>query len=414
MRIVYGMVMLAIAARSADANVVLIQTRCGVLARADQVFVGRVDGVATLAPAQFEVTFTILDTLRGTLATPVVHMAGTQGASCAPLLVPGNELLVVGYNGHATCANARRRADAADEIAFVRGFGKRAVGYVAGTVALYDNPYESMSTTPRAGVEIRVPHTAFSTRTAADGSYRLEVPPGRYTVQLVEPDPKLAQSWYPPDDGPIQVYQSECTTRDFGEVWNGRIRGRLVDHQGKPAGSVRVHAIEESRQLPLGGSGFTYGPNTLTDFDGYYELGPVPAGKFVVAVSVPFDARVPIPGTFYPGVATRAAARLVRLGRGDLVSGIDFRLRAPRPMTEVTAVVAERPARRSVVVRLTNLAEQRVTEYGTSTGGEATLSEEIGARATLQVCVTDRPVTCGPPVTFVVAPTRRRIPVEAP
>jgi hypothetical protein len=96
------------------------------------------------------------------------------------------------------------------------------------------------------------------------------------------------------------------------------------------------------------------------------------------------------------------------------VSGIDFQLRAPRPMTEVIAVVAERPARRSVVVRLTNPAEQRMSETEISTGGEATLSEELGARVTLQVCPTDRQGTCGPPVTFVVDPARRRIPVEAP
>lgn len=414
MRSAWVVVMLAVAVRGAEADIQLRQTRCDVLASASQVFVGRVDRVASRASTQFDVTFTVQETLRGTHPPPVVHMAGDQAASCAPLLVAGTELLVAGSDGYAACANARRLADAKDDLAFVRDYGKRPVGYVAGTVNLYDDPYGSMKTSPRAGVEIRVAHGGRSTRTAADGSYRLELAPGSYTIQLVEPDPKLTQSWFPPDDGPITVYQSGCTTRDFGEVWDGRIRGRLVDHQGNPAGSVRVHAIEASRQLPLGGQQFMYGPNTLTDYDGYYELGPVPAGTFVVAVSVPFDARVPIPGTFYPGVATRAAARPVQLGRGELVSGIDFQLRAPRPMTEITAVVAERPSRGSVVVRLTNLAEQRLAEYGTSTGGEATLSEEIGARVTLQVCDTDRAAKCGPPVTFVVDPARRRIPVRAP
>lgn len=421
MRVVYVvMVVIAVATRSAEADMQLPRSRCEVLAWAivgsAQIFVGRVEHVAAPNAAQVEVTFAILDPLRGapSPAPVVIHMSSGRGASCTPLLARGNELLVVARNGYAACADARLRSAADDDIAFVRGFGQRAVGYIAGEVALYDQPYGSMSHAPRAGVEVRVPHTAFSTRTAADGSYRLEVPPGRYRVEIVEPDPRLALAWTSRDRAPVEAYERACAAQSFSEVWNGRIRGRLVDHQGKPAASVRVFALEASRPLPVGGNAISYEPNTLTDFDGYYELDLLPPGSYAVAVSLPFEPRAPIPTTFYPGVALRPAAKLVQLGRGTMVAGIDFQLRAPRPLTDVAMVVARPPANASLTVRLTNVAEQRASELEVWDGGANALPEEIGARATLQACLTKQRKTCGPPVRFVVKAGAAPIRIEAP
>lgn len=405
------MVVLAIATRRGDALKLAPQSRCQILARAPQVFVGRVESVATDKRARVDATFTILETLRGT-PSRVVHMISGQGAACATLLVPGNELLVLGHDDFAACAEARLRRDATDDLALLRIFATRAVGFITGRVSLLEQPRGSMTSSPRAGIEVHVPHTAFATRTAADGSYRLEVPPGRYKLRIVDADPRLTE--YFTSSEPVEVYQHDCTTRDFHEAWNGRIRGRLLDHQGQPAANILVQALDPSRPLQVSGPSISYGPATMTDFDGYYEIRTVPAGSYLVAVSVPFEPRVPIPGTFYPGVATRAAATPVQVGRGDVVSGIDFQLRAPRPLTEVSVVVAKRTTSEPVVVRLTNLAEQRVTEHESWGAREDAFVEEIGARATVQACLAKQRTTCGRPVSFVIEPAAPAIRIEAP
>jgi hypothetical protein len=414
MRLAIVAIVLGAASGSASADRVASRTRCQALTQSQLVFVGRVDKVVEAGAGRFDVTFTVRERLRGTPASTITLASG-RGATCDGLLAVGGELLVTGWGVHAWCGDARRLEDAAADIALVRDFGKHDLGYVDGKVTLNENPHRSgAKVTPRAGLEVRVPHTSYSTRTAADGTYRLALPPGKHRIQLVEPDGKLAASAYTLDPKSVDVHRASCATRDFMEVWNGRIRGRIVDHRGKPAAEVRVHAIESTRKLPFG-RGDTFGPMAVTDFDGYYEIVHVPAGSYHVAVGVPFETSTAIPGTFYPGAATQATAKTVTVGRGDLVSEISFKLREPRPMAHVVAVVASRAVRSNVTVRLTNLAEKRVTEHDLSTGGDIELTEEIGARVTLQACETNRhPAACGPLVTFVVDPARPRITIDPP
>src|SRR5262249_14092057 len=116
-----------------------------------------------------------------------------------------------------------------------------------------------------------------------------------------------------------------CARRDIIMVIDGRIRGRITDAAGKPVAGLQVSA----EAAP--GTRQPWVLDAKTDADGRYEIQQVQPGKFYVGVSADLGgprAESPYPTTFYPGVADRDKARVVKMGRAAAASGIDFKVPA--------------------------------------------------------------------------------------
>lgn len=147
--------------------------------------------------------------------------------------------------------------------------------------------------------------------------------------------------------------QGSCARADFSEIWNGRVRGRLLDHRGRPAAGVSISIRGAQREVP----------DVKTDAAGAYQLEGVPAGTFVVGVSLPErggpSAVQPIQTTYYPGVASAGAARQIRIAPGGLAERIDFKLPPPLPVHPVTLEVYVGNAPAQGRVEVTQLGTER-------------------------------------------------------
>lgn len=371
-------------------------TRCRSLSQAEAVFIGTVQDVKPVTTGLSGVTFAVDQVIRGSLPKTVrMNISGLrdQCVRGKPLAV-GDQLLLSAFGSVATgrplfasCADAVPAANAAADIAFARAAHKRTTGTVEGTLRLYGDLHSSRLGAPRGNVEIRARGTSHATRTKADGSFRLELPPGEYTLEPKDRDPGLVQADPNYYYAAVKIYAQSCADLDVAQVWNGRIRGRLVDHRGKPAAGVIVRTIDLRYPIPES-EGERSTPYAVTDANGNYEIAQIPEGKHLVAVSVPFNAERPIPGTYYPGVADSTSARTIYVGLGKLVTGIDFKLRAPQPMHRILGAFTRAGAAVSYhgYFRLTNAREHRTTriDMGGSYGFD--VLEAAGADVTIQVC----------------------------
>ncbi|HWO22322.1 MAG TPA: carboxypeptidase regulatory-like domain-containing protein [Kofleriaceae bacterium] len=358
---------------------------CGVYARAALVFVGEVASTRTTPEFLTAATFTVEEEFKGLggQKTVVVHGGGMCGAT----FTAGQKYFVYASDREGRwyaglCGRTRRLERAQDDLAYARDLPSRSLGEVFGEVRLED---EQEQQAPRAGVTVRVPGTQHAAKTDEAGRYRLWLPPGQHTLDVVDPGTRVR--W--PSTPAIELTDpSACASQDLVLQYNGRIRGTLLDHAGKPAANVPVSAQGTAARNPL---------RVMTNAKGEYELLGVQAGEYTVLVNDPKDggpdARAPFPTTFYPGVPAEAAAKRVKVVRSALVSKIDFKLPKPLPVYTVSGVLRHKgqPKAGIHINMETELRPgfQRGTGDYTDASGRFTLRDIAGAKISLRVCRTD-------------------------
>jgi Carboxypeptidase regulatory-like domain len=358
---------------------------CQVYSRAALVFVGEVTSTATTPELLTAATFTVDEELKGLggASTIVVHGGGMCGAT----FTAGQKYFVYAsdhdgkwYAG--LCGRTRRLEKAQDDLAYARNLPSRSLGEVFGTVRLED---EQEQQAPRAGVTVQVQGTKLATKTDEAGRYRLMVPPGKHTLDVVDPGTRVR--W--PRTPAIELTDpAACVSQDLVVQYNGRIRGTLLDHAGKPAANVPVSAQGTATRNPL---------RVMTNAKGEYELAGVQAGEYLVLVNDPKDggpdARAPFPTTFYPGVQAEAAAKPVTVARSALVPKIDFKLPKPLPVYTVSGTLRHKgqPMAGIHINMETELGPdfRRGTGNTTDANGRYTLKDIAGAKISLRVCRTD-------------------------
>ncbi len=365
---------------------------CEIYWQHDLVFAGKV--VANRAHqgklGEFsEATFEVSEAFAGSPG-PRVVVSGSGG--CGYSFEDGAEYLVYARKGAAgyvtgACSGTKLLRDAAADLAYARNPPRRKLAVVEGTVHVESDadPRGNVLLVPRRGAVVTARGTASSARTGKDGRYRLELPPGSYTLDVADPGTRVRGGQAPT----VALRDpAACARRDIIAVWNGRIRGRLLDHAGRPAANVEVsaHAPSGSRQR--------WRLDARTDAAGRYEIDEVPEGAFVVAVGHPRDGgpdeRQPIPTTFYPGTGTEAKARPIAMKRAGLVTGIDFQLPPPLAVHTISGVVKQRGAPLPKAnVRLHNETWPRGTGMETDAAGRYAFREVAGAEVTLELCRPD-------------------------
>ena len=307
------------------------------------VFLGKVTAIREIAKEHFESTFAVEEVFRGALGRTAVVRTRWDGASCDPSFKLGARLVVYA-NGSPTaldigCSRLVPAAGAAQEIAFLREARQRIHATVEGSVTLSDDRPGHFA--PRSGVTVRVKGTTHAARTDPKGQFRFELLPGSYTLELEDPDTIPSTTWPGPE---VELgAPGACGGVGFYVLWNGRIRGRLVDHLGRPAAGIAVTAHGATRRVLEA----TSGP------DGGYTIQGVPEGSYAVGIStLGPTVKQPIATTYAPGVASRAAAKQIAVARAALVDGVDLRLPAPLAVHPVTLRVTQQgaPATREIKV----------------------------------------------------------------
>jgi len=156
-------------------------------------------------------------------------------------------------------------------------------------------------------------------RTDAKGAYRAELrEPGRYSISVQ----RLGQAGEQQTvSRALNVPQAREHRYDI-ELPGGAIRGRVLDVDGEPAPRTRVTLFVDgpvSNTAPLGEN---YSEIT-SDAEGRFALEWLAAGEYSVAVG-----GAPFGGMFQGDVSTGRQVRGgVRVRDGEVVEGVDFRLR---------------------------------------------------------------------------------------
>jgi hypothetical protein len=356
-----------------------------VYSRVEAVFIGEVTSVVTQRDAVVVTTFAVEEKLKGASIgdTFVIH----GGGMCSAWFEAGKKYLVYANQSgglwHAgLCGRTRLLDRAQEDLAYARNLPNRTLGELIGTVRLQDEQGQSE---PRAGARVEAKGTSYSAKTDSSGRYKLLVPPGKYTLDVIDPGTHVLWDRLPTVE---LTDPAACESEDITLRYNGRIRGKLLDHTGKPAANVPISAHGPATQGAL---------RAVSNASGEYEITGVQAGRYLVAVNHASeggpDAHSPIPTTYYPGVATEAAAKPVLMTRSAVVAKIDFQLPKPIPVFTVTGVLKQKgqPMPNVHVKFDTELGPQygRGTGAHTDASGRFTFRDIAGAKVSLEVCRPD-------------------------
>ena len=158
--------------------------------------------------------------------------------------------------------------------------------------------------------------------TGPDGRYEFPpLPPGHYklTVQRV--------GSYQPDDSGVELESGACRDVTLDRSPHGMIGGVVRRADGTPAANMA---------LVLARADSSWYQTTQTDEGGHYAFDSQEPGKYVLGLNYPANSewfegsgggdgvRIPPASTFYPGVQSRSAAKIIRLATDEKLDHFDF------------------------------------------------------------------------------------------
>jgi len=282
-------------------------------------------------------------------ATPGPVSIGTGPGSCAIAFTPGERYLVFAYRdaagrlGTHLCTRTRPLSDprsGADlAVLEAQATGRLPDGFLTGAVVDASPRVGGLpSARGLAGVRVRVtpgdgsPPLVTSSR--PDGSYRIDgVPPGPFTITAD----------LPPSFEPATPLRREMTAASCAEVHveafvDGRLRGQVLDEQGRPARGIQVQAVNPQAMRTR--RAWVPALHTMTDEEGRFEFRRVAAGDYLLGVDLERPAS---PGTldrrrFFGETRDPATATVVDLATGEQRELPPFRL-VPLPADRAVTIL---------------------------------------------------------------------------
>ncbi|HEY9402876.1 MAG TPA: carboxypeptidase-like regulatory domain-containing protein [Pyrinomonadaceae bacterium] len=194
---------------------------------------------------------------------------------------------------------------------------------------------------PLAGIKVtaRSGNRTFEALTDARGKYELkDLPPGNYRVTPAYPAHLSA------DDGSARVSARGCAQLDFHTQSNVRLKGRVLDAQGRPLPSLEVNLIAAD-----GAETTSKGNYTFTNQEGDYVLTGIPTGRYLLFFSLSrnLGEHTSRPRTYYPGVWSEAQATVITVVEGENLPAYDLQL-LPTPADRAVEIVVTWPDGRPV------------------------------------------------------------------
>lgn len=333
----------ACAARVGACTCVGPDTPCAAYANASAVFVGTVTDV-TYSPLDEEsrakgwgrpsAKFTVAETFAG-VAGAEVSVEGGSGTDCGYSFVKGKRYLV--YAGRTKegglsaylCSRTAPLEEAAGDIEFLRALSQQAGATLWGRVGRREGWDESRTrkVSPVEGARVTVagPGGKREVNIDAEGRYRLTgLAPGRYVVTLDLPEGLTtgAARHY------VEVAGRDCAAADFFIADDGRVRGRVLDAEGRGVRHLPLVLLEVGGKKP---DYLRQLWNAQTDEEGRYSFSAIPPGRYLFGVRLSAntsseDPAAEFPRTFYPGTAAASEAEVVELKAGEVLKLRDLRL----------------------------------------------------------------------------------------
>lgn len=325
---------------------------CAAYWEARAVFIGVVTQVAdsgvrggrgeSVRPFYYKlVKFKVNEWFRGSRGGAAQVLTAPRGADCGYKFVPGRRYLVYAEEGldgqlyTSACAATKPLAEADADLSFIRGLpAAPPLAAVYGNVEfggrdLKDDSYRGE---PAVGMRVLVEGGGLrrETMTDARGDFAFEeLPPGSYSVKPLYPE--HARGYVDPK--PFELRARQCREVGYLPWWDGRIRGRVVDGDGRPVAGLTVWLISPELDVSVRAN-LMHSMWDVTEADGSFELTNVPRGRYQLVVNLIGDAdenRYGYRRTFHPGVEDRARASVIELGGGEWLAVQEFRLTRANP-----------------------------------------------------------------------------------
>jgi len=226
------------------------------------------------------------------------------------------------------CSRSRPVQDAIIDLRVLRqtppAGGTRLIGYVRKPevfTGVFERP-SAPNFAADAKIEVTGPTGTKTITTDQTGVYELDgLPPGNYALQLAIPDNQVA-GFFEDEGEPVKVHLESdgLVEHNFDLFWNGRIEGHVKEHSGKPAQVSVMLLSADGKQLPGYVNFFLQ-----TNRDGFYQARKIPPGRYIVVINPngPDDER-PYGIQYYPSALRAQDARVLELGPGQQIEGIDF------------------------------------------------------------------------------------------
>jgi hypothetical protein len=312
----------------------------------DAVFVAQVLDIRAMPPGNPQsapwldmrrrVRLLVVEVFRGGVSKEIDVYTGEGGGDCGYEFRSGETYLVYGRraaNGPLTtniCSRTRPIDEAGDDLAYLRSALLRRDGLstiFGNAIALEQDAEPGSPREPVANVHVVAESGTrrFEAWTAADGTYSMQVPPGKYrlTVDVTMPDMFVA-GW--PADVELRDPRACVEVATFVRS-NGRLSARLVTHNGDPLTHLRVDLY----RMPPPGAASWQRPlpeeHAVSNEDGRISLVHLPPGDYTLLVSSA-GRRV-----YFPGVRQETEAAILTVGRGERVDLADFTIDATRMLT---------------------------------------------------------------------------------
>ena len=321
---------------------------CAAYWEARAVFTGVVTGVTQSAvrhgggesvrPFNYNlVRFRVQDWFRGPRRQTMEVLTAPRGPNCGYNFVPGRRYLVYaeertdGQLYTSVCQATKPLAEAGADLSFIRGLPTAPpLAAIYGNVEFSgrDMKDSSFRAEPAAGLRVLVEGGGVRRETLTDarGDFAFErLPPGSYSVRPLYPE--HARGYV--DTTPFELRARQCREVGYLPWWDGRIRGRVLDGDGRPLAGLRVWLISPELDVSVRAN-LMHSMWVITEADGSFELTNVPRGRYQLVVNLTGDTAEDnthgYPRTFHPGVRDRARASVIQLGGGEWLNVQDFRL----------------------------------------------------------------------------------------
>jgi hypothetical protein len=282
----------------------------------------------------------IKQAFRGVDGGQIEVVSGWGGGDCGFEFKLGESYLIYASRSKADtrlhtsiCTRTRALADAADDLAFIDSLptadtGSLIFGQVVKRNYFWKEGEKYFKPVPDAELTIEGEGVQRELKADEHGEFRVKgLAPGTYKVLLKLPEGLLRNS-YRKDEG-ARVVENEvtvaargCAQTEFFLESDTRVSGRALDAAGQPVANLTL----DLRGAPSNKDNINVFKRAQTDGEGRFEFKVIPPGDYLLGFRLlqSSDPVMPYPRTYYPGVPSKAGARVVSVKEGATLDGIEL------------------------------------------------------------------------------------------
>ena len=298
--------------------------------RAELVFIGRLRGGTEkfrLGDRQLEagkVRFAVEEVFKGQEAQEfTLQVDSALNTSCAYGMIRGERYLVYAFRheqelrtGMCTRTILMTSKYVAEDLKFLRNLPPPGVGGAIKGILAAD--LKDSGRHPLRDIRVKIINAdgqVITVFTDAAGEFKAtQLKPGKYKVEPDLPANYVVENKFVE----VDVADRGLAYASFEAKIDSRVSGRVIDADGNAFNSIHLKMVEGGKTV------FGYS----TGEDGVFEVEGAPLGQYLIYVELEsndYSKRKPY---YYPGTFEREKAAVIRVGLGEKVEGLEFRLPA--------------------------------------------------------------------------------------